>query len=99
MTSTIKVDYEDYRLPNGQALSPVIKISLDKSSDDVRDKLLRTFFESLGHASNWLLVKFEGEDKYGRSLITLSPVSPDRLKYNSEQMTDCIGIAGQGDRF
>jgi len=99
MNSTIRVDYDHDNYVGGHAISPVIKISLDKSSDDVRDKLLRTFFESLGHASNWLLVKFEGEDKYGRSLITLSPVSPDRLKYNSEQMTDCIGIAGQGDRF
>lgn len=41
---TIEVDFD-----NGNA--PYIRLIVDRSSDDVRDKLLRAFLEKLGHES------------------------------------------------
>lgn len=83
MQSSIKIDFQD----NGAGLVPVISIKL-VSSEDVRDNLLKTFFQSLGGESSWLAVSFdhhvghEGNasmDAYSKTFISLHPVTPYEL--------------------
>lgn len=50
---TIEVDFE-----NGNR--PVIQV-LSRQSDDVRDNLISSFLQSLGHTSRWAAFKYKGE--------------------------------------
>lgn len=80
MKSNIKVDFKGLSAPLGSQaqFEPVIKILLE-DSEDVRDRLLKTFFESLGTRSSWLQVSFDHHiingDKESRTYITLTPVT------------------------
>ena len=60
-------------------------VRLDKQSEDVRDKLLQSFFQALGGESSWLLVRFIHNDfNLGASSdISISPIKPDELKHLS----------------
>lgn len=79
MKSSIKIDF----ISKGTALEPIISIKLE-DSDDVRDNLLKTFFQSLGGQSSWLSVSFDhyivNPDTGARSYITLHPVTPLELE-------------------
>lgn len=81
MESSIKVDFRDNG--NGKGLEPVIAIKLI-DSEDPRDGLLKTLFQSLGGESSWLSVSFDhhiingAEDKV--TYVSLYAVKPDELK-------------------
>lgn len=76
MNSSIKIDFAD----NGKGLQPLIRVLL-VSSDDPRDKLLSTFFQSLGGESNWLSVRFDGfEGNPKREYISIYPVTSGELE-------------------
>lgn len=59
---TIEVDFENGNMP-------VIQI-LQQDSDDVRDKLISQFLQSLGHTSRWGVIEYkhsiggDGQDKH-----------------------------------
>jgi hypothetical protein len=73
---TIEVDFDNGNLP-------VIKI-VSRESDDVRDKLLRSFLQQLNHKSRWCVIQYEGYDtvheegaiKYTNNW-TLRPIPPE----------------------
>lgn len=84
MKSTIKIDFAG--LDNNDSFQPVIRVHL-QDSDDVRDGLLKSFFQSLGGESNWLMVNFHN-DTFGDETqrITIYPVRPSELKENANLM-------------
>ena len=75
---TIEIDFDKGNLP-------VIAIS-QQSSDDVRDKVLSQFLQSLQHTSRWLRIEYKGEG--GASQLTapyyhkwqLTPITPQELE-------------------
>ena len=78
MLSTIKVDFTD--LGNRKGLEPVISVVL-KDSEDVRDKLLKSFFQSLGSESSWLEVRYGTSTEKGtNAYITISRVTSNELE-------------------
>lgn len=79
MESTIRVDFRD----DGNGLQPVIAVKLI-DSDDTRDSLLKTFFQSLGGNSSWVRVEFSHPMNYdGQSspvkFITLYPIRSEEI--------------------
>lgn len=78
MKSSIKVDFID----NGNGLQPVIAIRLE-DSEDVRDSLLKTFFQVLGGQSSWLSVSFDhyitNDEGVSRTFISIHPIPPSEL--------------------
>lgn len=81
MKSSIRVDFKGLDGIGQQAFEPVIRVILE-DSDDVRDGLLKSFFQALGGQSSWLRVKFEGrlvgpDDK--ETHITILPVAWNQL--------------------
>ena len=70
---TIEVDFE-----NGN--QPVIIANL-QSSDDVRDKLLKSFIEKFAHQRSWCQVNYMGE-ALGGNAYKIIPIEP---KNHSEQ--------------
>ena len=74
---TIEVDYENGRLP-------VIQI-LSRGSDDVRDNLIKDFYQILG-SSSWCKIEFKQDvvdhDDYnnGFKRIYISPIPQNQLK-------------------
>lgn len=75
---TIEVDFENNNLP-------VIQI-VSKDSEDVRDKLIKSFLQSLRHCSRWTTIQFVGNNlSYkpdgGADSWTwkITPVTPDQL--------------------
>lgn len=76
---TIEVDFENNNLP-------VIQI-VSKDSEDVRDKLIKVFLQSLRHSSRWTTIQFVGNNlSYkpdgGADSWTwkITPVTPDQLE-------------------
>lgn len=80
MKSSIKVDFA--RLDSvGAKFEPVIRVRVE-DSDDVRDTLIKTFFQLLGGESSWIKVSFDN------SQITLSPIKPEQLAEEAREMTE-----------
>lgn len=76
MKSSIKIDFVD----NGSGMEPVIRVKTIPNSDDVRDKLIRSFFQKLGGESSWLKVVIspdyeEGEDQVRSYDLVAIPAS------------------------
>jgi hypothetical protein len=65
---TIEVDFD-----NGN--EPFINVYYDPTSDDVRDKLLHSFIQSLQGTSSWLQVNFPEN----RRTMEIRAVTPDEL--------------------
>ena len=91
MKSTIKIDFQDRG--QGKGLEPVIAIRM-VNSDDVRDGLLRTFFQSLGHTSSFLKVNFDHHIiKVANDLttiISILPVRPEELEKTQKDLVEII---------
>jgi hypothetical protein len=73
---TIEVDFDNGNLP-------VIQI-LRKDSDDVRDRLVSQFLQSLQHTSRWCKILYEGEfqqhgDQTNVQRWKVSPLMPSDL--------------------
>lgn len=80
MKSTIKVDFAG--LDSSEGFQPVIRVNL-QDSEDVRDGLLKSFFQSLGGESNWLCVNFHQDTIDGipqPQRITIYPVKSKELQ-------------------
>lgn len=79
MNSSIKVDFAG----DGKGLQPVIRVRLSSEGDDVRDGLLKAFFEQLGNESSWLVVSFDHHiiagNKDSNTYVTISPLTPNEL--------------------
>ena len=88
MKSTIRVDFQGVDAPGPASFEPAIRVFLDENEDypnsDVRDKLLKTFFQSLGGTSSWLRVKF-----YEKQII-ITPVKWNELESELEVFKDAI---------
>lgn len=93
MKSSIKVDYGQSEGVKG-GIIPNIKVVLEES-DDVRDKLLKSFFEGLEHKSIWLTTHFEEVDD--KKVITLRPLPPHLFKESIEMMQDLM--EGKPNRY
>jgi hypothetical protein len=82
MKSSIKVDFKGVDAPEGATrFEPVIRVNLE-DSEDVRDGLLKAFFEALGGTSSWLSVDYHQDTIDGKiqpARITLTPVVPKEL--------------------
>lgn len=91
MKSQIKVDFTDRG--EGKGLEPVIAIKLI-DSDDVRDGLLKTFFQSLGGESSWLSVSFDHHIINGESdkttYIRVFPIQSHELAETAERIDSRI---------
>lgn len=95
---TIEVDFD-----NGN--TPVIQI-LQASSDDVRDKLIKSFTECLGGSSwcqiRWVsggnpLLEKDGHFEYSRIFIT--PINKKELKEQSEIMLEQYRLNSEFKKF
>lgn len=92
---TIEVDFENNNQPTIQILS--------KGSDDVRDKLIHSFYETLG-SSSWCKILFaqhytdhaNPENDFKRVLIT--PVRESDLKKEAEVMLEQYRVREEYDR-
>lgn len=82
MTSriTIEVDFENNNEPVIQILQPV-------DSDDVRDKLLKHFLQSL-HGSSWLNIQWQDRHREGEARILIRPIPIDKLGEQSKIMAE-----------
>lgn len=81
MKSKLRIDFRGIdAMPSGQQFEPVIRIGVE-DSEDVRDGLVKAFFEKLAHKSNWLRADFDSYDMYGKlkTDVTITPISPDEL--------------------
>ena len=85
---TIEVDFEN----NNQ---PMIRVIQDRSSDDVRDKLLKDFAEKLGYASSWLKVKFPAYGPDTALIYTIHPITPEQMEEEAKIMSEQVRVSGQ----
>lgn len=75
---TIEVDFENQN-------KPIVQI-IQEDSDDVRDKLLSSFLQSLGHTSRWVKIEYKGELPQNefvapyKRIWQLSPITIHELK-------------------
>lgn len=97
MKSSIKVGY----FPTEKSgLQPCIDVKLEES-DDVRDTLLKSFFEKLGRVSGWLAVRVEKSDKPEVKNYKIIPITPGNLReakkrmYLRAEVGDCIPSANE----
>lgn len=74
---TIEVDFENNN-------SPIIQI-LQSASDDVRDKLVKSFTEQLG-GSSWCKIRWVAEVDSQFSKIIISPISEADFRKNAAVM-------------
>lgn len=88
MKSTIKIDMDGEN-------QPYISVILDPNSEDLRDKMLRRFFEKFGYASNLALVQWVSHLENGKQFITIEPIQPGNLQkeVDSEAMGICTAQA------
>ena len=80
MKSTIRVDFAGQ--DGTDVFQPVIRVNL-QDSEDVRDGLLKAFFQALGGDSNWLVVNshidtIDGKEQPER--LTIYPIKPSELE-------------------
>lgn len=83
MLTKIKIDVDD----NNQ---PILRITLPKESDDVRDTLANNLFGKLQYSSCWLRVEFQditrGDEFRYKTDIVLKPVEPKNLMDEQKEM-------------
>ena len=86
MKSTLRVDFKGPDTSSHSGFEPVIRVTLEES-DDVRDKLLKTLFQSLGGESSWLNVQYETaafDPLQKEQRITITPVKETDLELLKE---------------
>lgn len=59
---------------------PYIAVVLDYASDDLRDKMLKRFFEKLNYSSNLALIEFVNPSSEGKQFISIEPIAPGSLQ-------------------
>ena len=78
---TIEVDFDHNNLP-------VIQI-LENHSDDVRDRLIGHFLQSLQHTSRWCKILFIADDSKGRHW-RIYPMTPYEIPEEIKLMKSVI---------
>lgn len=82
---TIEVDFENGNEPSIQIIS--------KDSDDVRDKLIKAFYQKLG-GSSWCSIRFDseyfeiGNPENDFKKIIIKPIPDSELKNQAEVMLE-----------
>lgn len=86
MKGRITIDFKGQSTTDKDGFEPVIRVNLPKDeSEDVRDKLLKTFIQLLGGESNWLKIqKLNNED--ARSDYEITVVKPSEIQNEIEIM-------------
>lgn len=85
---TIDMDFDNNNLP-------VIKI-IQEDSEDVRDKLLSSFLQSLAHSSRWIKIEYQGEFpqdqhlKPYKKVWQLTPIKPNEITEEIKLMNAVI---------
>ena len=86
MKSTIRIDFRGVDGCGSEQFEPVIRVKLE-DSDDVRDGLLKAFFNSMTESdenySNWLVADFirhAGTNRKEVTDIIISPIRPDQFQ-------------------
>lgn len=67
----IEVDFDNGNLP-------VIKI-ISVHSDDIRDRLIQNFLQSLQHTSRWCKIGYVGDGMNDSQMWDISPIQPKDL--------------------
>lgn len=75
---TIEVDLE--------ASTPFFKVIVDKTSEDIRDQLVRKFREKFSCISNWCRAKFDDTAVSGNFMFTIEPIPPHHLPEELKMM-------------
>lgn len=85
MTSriTIEVDFENGNQPVIQIISPI-------DSDDVRDKLIKSFLQSFQGLSSWLTIDFQERHREGEMRVIIRPVKPEQIMEQSAEMQERV---------
>lgn len=92
MKSRITIDFADAKSIGGlHKFEPVIKVDL-QGSEDVRDKLIKEYFQQLGHQSSWLKVdfKYHGQDPDIITEIFITPIRPWEIESTIDLMKERI---------
>lgn len=91
---TIEIDYS-----NGN--EPVIQI-LRRKSDDVRDGMIQSFIQALGHASVWCRIECVGThmpnhhfDEIAEQRWYLRPIKPENLEGEAAEMMGLVNAASK----
>lgn len=75
---TIEVNFDEGNLPVIQVLS--------QSSDDVRDKLIQSFLQSLQHTSRWCKILYKNEIESAGHIWHIIPIRPNEINQEMELM-------------
>lgn len=73
------------RFDLSESNNPIIKI-IYTHSDDVRDKIVKRFYESLGNASEWCRIEFINQIGSNNDIAIISPISPQELSTQQDIM-------------
>jgi hypothetical protein len=73
---------------------PVIKIEY-KDSDDVRDKLVKKFLETYGHASRWSVSEYQPNPPGTtlNSVMLIRPITPENMDIQGNEMKSMFNYA------
>lgn len=67
--------------------TPIIRVDLIHNEEDLRDKLLKRFFQNLDHTSNWLYAKPDFPvNEVPTTGWVITPISAKGLKYQGVAM-------------
>lgn len=75
---TMEIDFSDQN-------KPVIQVS-EVSSDDVRDKIVRSFRDTFGYTSMWCRVIFSSSVENEDKMYTIRPIPPQDILKEAEKM-------------
>lgn len=95
MKSKITIDFRglDTEVPGNQ-FEPVIRAVVE-DSEDVRDGLMKAFFESLGRQSNWLNVdiwSISSGLNQNKTSYTITPINPKEILSTMSTMIGRVPI-------
>jgi len=86
---SIEVDFENSN-------QPVIQI-ISNDSEDVRDKLIKSFLEGLGHKSRWCRIEYKGQrsnpnplDYSNNSVYHISVIGTDKIPEEADLMNAMV---------
>jgi len=91
MKSTMRIDFAGQ--DNADGFQPVIRVNLE-DSEDVRDGLMKSFFQALGGDSSWLVVNFMSDTIDGirqPQRLTIYPVKPSELEETKNLIDGRLG--------
>ena len=95
MKSKLTIDFQGLDSEGGgNQFEPVIR-AIVEDSDDVRDGLMKSFFQSLGGNSNWLRVSIQENTLYqgsSKSFIVISAVKPSELSETMESIKERLPL-------